>query len=88
MHIIAAKAVAFKEAMSVDFKSYQKQVVKNARAMASVFMERGYDVVSGGTDNHVFLVSFIEQGLTGKAVDATLGSAHITVNKNLSLIHI
>ena len=82
MHIIAAKAVAFKEAMSVDFKSYQKQVVKNARAMASVFMERGYDVVSGGTDNHVFLVSFIEQGLTGKAVDATLGSAHITVNKN------
>ena len=72
MHIIAAKAVAFKEAMSVDFKSYQKQVVKNARAMASVFMERGYDVVSGGTDNHVFLVSFIEQGLTGKAVDACL----------------
>ena len=82
MHIIAAKAVAFKEALSDDFKSYQKQVVKNARAMASVFMERGYDVVSGGTDNHVFLVSFIEQGLTGKAVDATLGSAHITVNKN------
>ena len=82
MHIIAAKAVAFKEALSDDFKSYQKQVVKNARAMASVFMERGYDVVSGGTDNHVFLVSFIEQGLTGKAVDASLGSAHITVNKN------
>ena len=82
MHIIAAKAVAFKEALSDDFKSYQKQVVKNARAMASVFMDRGYDVVSGGTDNHVFLVSFIEQGLTGKAVDATLGSAHITVNKN------
>jgi|TARA_B100001964_G_C14214296_1_gene591951 glycine hydroxymethyltransferase len=82
MHIIAAKAVAFKEALSDDFKSYQKQVVKNARAMAAVFMERGYDVVSGGTDNHVFLVSFIEQGLTGKAVDATLGSAHITVNKN------
>ena len=68
--------------MSEDFKSYQKQVVKNARAMAGVFMERGYDVVSGGTDNHVFLVSFIEQGLTGKLVDATLGSAHITVNKN------
>ncbi|MDP6163529.1 MAG: serine hydroxymethyltransferase [Candidatus Thioglobus sp.] len=82
MHIIAAKAVAFKEALSDDFKSYQKQVVKNARAMAAVFMERGYDVVSGGTDNHVFLVSFIEQGLTGKTVDATLGSAHITVNKN------
>ena len=82
MHIIAAKAVAFKEALSDEFKSYQKQVVINSRAMASVFMERGYDVVSGGTDNHVFLVSFIEQGLTGKAVDATLGSAHITVNKN------
>jgi len=82
MHIIAAKAVAFKEALSDEFKSYQKQVVINARAMASVFMERGYEVVSGGTDNHVFLVSFIEQGLTGKAVDATLGSAHITVNKN------
>ena len=82
MHIIAAKAVAFKEALSDDFKTYQKQVVVNARAMASVFMERGYDVVSGGTDNHVFLVSFIVQGLTGKAVDATLGSAHITVNKN------
>ena len=82
MHIIAAKAVAFKEALSDEFKTYQKQVVVNARAMASVFMERGYDVVSGGTDNHVFLVSFIEQGLTGKAVDATLGSAHITVNKN------
>ena len=82
MHIIAAKAVAFKEALSDEFKSYQKQVVINARAMASVFMDRGYDVVSGGTDNHVFLVSFIEQGLTGKAVDATLGSAHITVNKN------
>ena len=82
MHIIAAKAVAFKEALSDEFKTYQKQVVVNARAMASVFMERGYDVVSGGTDNHVFLVSFIVQGLTGKAVDATLGSAHITVNKN------
>ena len=82
MHIIAAKAVAFKEALSDDFKTYQKQVVVNARAMASVFMERGYDVVSGGTDNHVFLVSFIVQGLTGKEVDATLGSAHITVNKN------
>ena len=78
MHIIAAKAVAFKEAMSDDFKSYQKQVVKNARAMASVFMERGYDVVSGGTDNHVFLVSFIEQGLTGKAVDA-VSYTHLTL---------
>ena len=82
MHIIAAKAVAFKEAMSDEFKSYQKQVVINARAMANTFIERGYDVVSGGTDDHLFLVSFIDQGLTGKAVDAALGSAHITVNKN------
>lgn len=82
MHIIAAKAIAFKEAMSDDFKAYQKQVVINARAMASVFLERGYDVVSGGTDNHVFLVSFIEQGLTGKAVNNALGDAHITVNMN------
>ena len=82
MHIIAAKAIAFKEAMSDEFKVYQKQVVVNARAMASVFLARGYDVVSGGTDNHVFLVSFIEQGLTGKAVNNALGSAHITVNMN------
>ncbi len=82
MHIIAAIAIAFKEAMSDDFKAYQKQVVINARAMASVFLERGYDVVSGGTDNHVFLVSFIEQGLTGKAVNNALGEAHITVNMN------
>jgi len=82
MHIIAAKAIAFKEAMSDDFKAYQKQVVINARAMASVFLKRGYDVVSGGTDNHVFLVSFIEQGLTGKAVNNALGDAHITVNMN------
>ena len=82
MHIIAAKAIAFKEAMSDDFKAYQKQVVINARAMASVFLERGYDVVSGGTDNHVFLVSFIEQVLTGKAVNNALGEAHITVNMN------
>jgi len=82
MHIIAAKAVAFKEAMSDDFKAYQKQVVLNARAMANVFMNRGYEVISGGTDDHLFLVSFISQGLTGKDVDAALGSAHITVNKN------
>jgi len=82
MHIIAAKAVAFKEAMSDDFKAYQKQVVVNARAMANVFINRGYEVISGGTDDHLFLVSFISQGLTGKDVDAALGSAHITVNKN------
>jgi len=82
MHVIAAKAVAFKEALEPGFKTYQQQVVVNARAMAKVFMERGYDVVSGGTDNHLFLVSFIKQGLTGKDVDAWLGAAHITVNKN------
>jgi len=82
MHVIAAKAVAFREAMEPDFVEYQAQVITNARAMAKVFMERGYDVVSGGTDDHLFLVSFIEAGLTGKDVDAWLGSANITVNKN------
>ncbi|MFP4063727.1 MAG: serine hydroxymethyltransferase [Halochromatium sp.] len=82
MHVIAAKAVAFKEAMEPEFKDYQKQVVLNAQAMAENFLARGYDVVSGGTDDHLFLVSFIEQGLTGKDVDAWLGAANITVNKN------
>ncbi len=82
MHVIAAKAVAFKEAMEPDFRDYQARVLANARAMARVFMERGYDVVSGGTDDHLFLVSFIAQGLTGKEVDAWLGAANITVNKN------
>lgn len=82
MHVIAAKAVAFKEAMSDEFKTYQQQVIANAQAMASVFIERGYDVVSGGTDDHLFLVSFIKAGLTGKNVDRWLGSAHITVNMN------
>jgi glycine hydroxymethyltransferase len=82
MHVIAAKAVAFKEAMEPEFKAYQQHVVDNARAMAKVFMERGYDVVSKGTDDHLFLVSFIEAGLTGKDVDAWLGDANITVNKN------
>lgn len=82
MHVIAAKAVAFKEAMLPEFKTYQQQVIKNAQAMAKVFMARGYDVVSKGTDDHLFLVSFIEAGLTGKDVDAWLGEAHITVNKN------
>ncbi len=82
MHVIAAKAVAFLEALQPDFVDYQKQVVVNARAMAGVFMERGYDVVSGGTDNHLFLVSLIAKGLTGKAADAALGRAWITVNKN------
>jgi glycine hydroxymethyltransferase len=82
MHVIAAKAVAFKEAMEPDYKAYQQQVIDNARAMAQVFMDRGYDVVSKGTDDHLFLVSFIEAGLTGKDVDAWLGDANITVNKN------
>ncbi|OOZ36824.1 serine hydroxymethyltransferase [Solemya velesiana gill symbiont] len=82
MHVIAAKAVAFKEAMEPGFKEYQLQVLKNAQAMASVFMERGYDVVSKGTDDHLFLVSFIEAGLTGKDVDAWLGDSNITINKN------
>ncbi|SET37912.1 glycine hydroxymethyltransferase [Marinobacter segnicrescens] len=82
MHVIAAKAVCFKEAMSDDFKTYQQQVVKNAAAMAEVFIERGYDVVSGGTKNHLFLVSLIKQDITGKDADAALGRAHITVNKN------
>ena len=82
MHIIAAKAVCFKEAMSDEYKAYQKQVKVNAQAMADTFIKRGFDVVSGGTDDHLFLVSFIDQGLTGKAVDAALGNAHITVNMN------
>lgn len=82
MHVIAAKAVAFKEALSPEFKSYQLQVVKNAQAMAAVFMLRGYDVVSGGTDNHLMLVSLVAKGITGKAADAALGRANITVNKN------
>ncbi|MDF2797186.1 MAG: glyA, partial [Pseudomonas orientalis] len=82
MHVIAAKAVCFKEAMEPGFKTYQQQVIDNARAMAQVFIDRGFDVVSGGTDNHLFLVSLIRQGLTGKDADAALGRAHITVNKN------
>ncbi len=82
MHVIAAKAVAFKEAMSDEFVAYQKQVVVNAQAMANTFIERGYDVVSGGTDNHLFLLSLISKGLTGKDADAALSKAHITVNKN------
>jgi glycine hydroxymethyltransferase len=82
MHVIAAKAVAFKEALEPAFKDYQRQVVQNAQAMAEVFLSRDYDVVSGGTDDHLFLVSFINQGLTGKDVDAWLGAANITVNKN------
>jgi glycine hydroxymethyltransferase len=82
MHVIAAKAVAFKEAMQPEFALYQQQVVKNAKAMATVFINRGFDVVSGGTDNHLMLVSLIPKGITGKAADAALSKAHITVNKN------
>ncbi|MEJ2060421.1 MAG: serine hydroxymethyltransferase [Gammaproteobacteria bacterium] len=82
MHVIAAKAVAFKEAMEPGFTDYQGQVVVNAKAMAKVFMDRGYDVVSGGTENHLFLVSLIARGLTGKDAEEALGQAHITVNKN------
>ena len=82
MHVIAAKAVAFKEAMQPEFRVYQQQVILNAQAMAVVFMKRGFDVVSGGTDDHLMLVSLIAKGITGKAADAALGKAHITVNKN------
>jgi len=82
MHVIAAKAVAFKEALQPEFKIYQQQVIVNAKAMAEVFVQRGYDIVSGGTDNHLMLVSLISKGLTGKDADAALGRAHITVNKN------
>jgi len=82
MHIIAAKAVAFKEAMEPEFKTYIQQVKKNAKVMAETFIERGLKIVSGGTDNHLFLVDMVDKGLTGKDVDAALGSANITVNKN------
>ena len=82
MHVIAAKAVAFKEAMEPEFKRYQQQVIKNAQTMAARFMERGVEVVSGGTDNHLFLVNLINKGITGKDLDAALGRANITVNKN------
>ncbi len=82
MHVIAAKAVAFKEAMQPEFAVYQQQVINNAKAMAAVFMSRGFDVVSGGTDNHLMLVSLIPKGITGKAADAALSKANITVNKN------
>ena len=82
MHVIAAKAVAFKEALQPDFKAYQQNVVDNARAMSDVFVERGYQIVSGGTDNHLVLLSLLDKDITGKDADAALGSANITVNKN------
>ncbi len=82
MHAIAAKAVCFKEAMSDEYKAYQNQVVANAKAMAEVIQSRGYDIVSGGTENHLMLISLIKQEITGKEADKWLGDAHITVNKN------
>ncbi|HUO94812.1 MAG TPA: serine hydroxymethyltransferase [Steroidobacteraceae bacterium] len=82
MHVIAAKAVAFQEALAPEFASYQRQVLANARAMAQAFIKRGYRIVSGGTDNHLFLLDLIERNVTGKDADAALGAAHITVNKN------
>ncbi|WP_189609049.1 serine hydroxymethyltransferase [Saccharospirillum salsuginis] len=82
MHVIAAKAICFKEAMSDDFKAYQQQVVKNAKAMVDVFLERDINIVSGGTEDHLFLVDLIGKEYTGKDADAALGRANITVNKN------
>jgi glycine hydroxymethyltransferase len=82
MHVIAAKAVAFREALGAEFVEYQKATLANARAMVAVFIERGYDIVSGGTDDHLFLVNLVARGITGKDADAALGCAHITVNKN------
>ena len=82
MHVIAAKAVALKEALEPAFREYQQQVLDNARAMADVMMARGYKVISGGTDDHLFLVDLIDKGITGKQADAALGAAYITVNKN------
>ncbi len=82
MHVIAAKAVAFKEAMEPEFKTYQQQILNNARTMAAEFIKRGVKIVSGGTDNHLFLVDLVDKGMTGKELDAILDRAHITVNKN------
>ncbi|MEN4740658.1 serine hydroxymethyltransferase [Pantoea agglomerans] len=82
MHVIAGKAVAFKEAMEPEFKTYQQQVAKNAKAMVEVLIERGYDIVSNGTYNHLFLIDLVSKNLTGKEADAALGRANITVNKN------
>eukprot|EP00232_Nephroselmis_pyriformis_P011652 CAMPEP_0182893086 /NCGR_PEP_ID=MMETSP0034_2-20130328/24260_1 /TAXON_ID=156128 /ORGANISM="Nephroselmis pyriformis, Strain CCMP717" /LENGTH=413 /DNA_ID=CAMNT_0025026805 /DNA_START=123 /DNA_END=1364 /DNA_ORIENTATION=+ len=81
-HVIAAKAVAFKEALEPEFKTYQQQVLKNAKTMVSVLQDRGYKIVSNGTDNHLFLLDLIDKDITGKAADAALGNANITVNKN------
>lgn len=82
MHVIAAKAVAFKEALLPEFKTYQQQILNNARAMAKVIMQRGYNIVSGGTDDHLMLIDLIDKKITGKDAEAALGAAFITVNKN------
>jgi glycine hydroxymethyltransferase len=82
MHVIAAKAVALLEALQPEFKAYSAQVIANARAMAKVLQQRGYKIVSGGTDNHLFLLDLIDKNITGKDADAALGRAHMTVNKN------
>jgi glycine hydroxymethyltransferase len=82
MHVIAAKAVAFQEALQPEFKVYQQQVLDNARAMANVLQKRKYDIVSGGTDNHLFLVSLLDRNFTGKDAEIRLGQAHMTLNKN------
>ena len=82
MHVIAAKAVAFKEAMTPQFNEYQAQTLANARAIAKGLMDRGYSIISGGTDNHLFLLDLVDKDITGKAADAALGAANITVNKN------
>jgi len=82
MHVIAAKAVAFQEALSADFRAYQEQIVKNAKTLASVLLEEGFRLVSGGTDNHMILVDLTPQGITGKEAQETLERAGITVNKN------
>jgi glycine hydroxymethyltransferase len=83
MHIIAAKAVAFGEALQPDFKTYQQQVLKNSKAMAEAFVDLGYNLVSGGTDNHLILIDLRNKGITGKTAEAILGRAEITVNKNM-----
>ena len=82
MHVIAAKAVCFKEALSPEFKEYQTQIIKNANALANALMERGFDIVSGGTDNHLMLVDLRKMELTGKDMEKLLDSVHITCNKN------
>jgi glycine hydroxymethyltransferase len=83
MHVIAGKAVAFKEALAPDFKTYQQQILDNAKAMVQVILQRGYKIVSGGTDNHLFLVDLIDKNITGKEATDVLDRAYITLNKNM-----